>query len=180
MNHKQKLGYTALGALIMLVGIGAGSIVSPPLIAQRAGVFGEIQCTGLTVVDKHGKLAIYLESREEGNRITLINKAGSPAVSLAAHRAHDKYPAFHGVVVYNQAGKNGVTLSSDDLGNTVQIWQRDNVGIILNTYALTGNSVNVYDQKSNIVLTLQAGGVLPNGVFVRDKAGNTVRELRAD
>ena len=42
MNQKQKFGYTVLGALIMLVGIGVGSIVSPPLIAQRDGVFGEL------------------------------------------------------------------------------------------------------------------------------------------
>ncbi len=180
MNHKQKLGYTGLGALIMLVGIGVGSIVSPPLNAQRNGVFGKIQCTGLTVVDKHGKPAIYLESREGGNGITLIDKAGNLAVSLSANRAHDKYLAFHGVNVYNQAGKNGIALTSNDLGNTVQVWYGDNNGIVLDTNALTGNGVGVYDQKSNLVLILRAGGVLPNGVFVRDKAGNIVRELRAD
>lgn len=37
MNYKQKLRYKLLGAVIMLVGIGTGSIISPPLIAQHNG-----------------------------------------------------------------------------------------------------------------------------------------------
>ena len=47
MNNKQKFGYTLLGALIMLIGIGVGAIVSPPLIAQRNAVFDEIVCNQL-------------------------------------------------------------------------------------------------------------------------------------
>ena len=35
MNQKQKCFYTALGAAIMLIGIGVGAIICPPLIAQR-------------------------------------------------------------------------------------------------------------------------------------------------
>ena len=35
MNLKQKCFYTALGAVIMLIGLGIGAIVSPPLIAQN-------------------------------------------------------------------------------------------------------------------------------------------------
>lgn len=52
MNHKQKLGYMALGAGIMLVGLVIGAIVSPPLIAQRNGVFDKIVCREIEVVDK--------------------------------------------------------------------------------------------------------------------------------
>ncbi len=37
MNYKQKLRYKLLGAVIILVGIGTGSIISPPLIAQHNG-----------------------------------------------------------------------------------------------------------------------------------------------
>ena len=57
MNNKQKFGYTLLGALIMLIGIGVGAIVSPPLIAQRDGVFDEIQCRRLKTVDENGNEA---------------------------------------------------------------------------------------------------------------------------
>ena len=34
-----------LGAIIMLIGLTVGAIVSPPLIAQRNGVFDEIECS---------------------------------------------------------------------------------------------------------------------------------------
>ena len=56
MNNGQKFRYMILGAIIMLVGIGVGSIISPPLIAQKAA--GEIVCTKLTVVDETGQPAI--------------------------------------------------------------------------------------------------------------------------
>ena len=41
MNCKQKFGYMVLGAVIMLIGLAVGAIVSPPLIAHGgAGVIG--------------------------------------------------------------------------------------------------------------------------------------------
>jgi hypothetical protein len=76
MNHKQKLGYIVLGAVIMLVGIGIGVVVSPPLIAQRNEVFGEIECTKLTVVDKSWKSAIELATDEDGSHIRINDKTG--------------------------------------------------------------------------------------------------------
>ena len=180
MNHKQKLGYTGLGALIMLVGIGVGSIVSPPLSAQRNGMFSEIQCTGLTVVDRYGRPAIYLDSREDRNGITLINKAGNLAVSLSANRAYGKYPASHGVTVYDQAGKNGVVLTSTPASNTVHVYREDQFGVVLHAETLLGNHVTVQDQKGDTAVELQAAGRGPNGVFILDKAGNTVSGLQAD
>ena len=35
MNSKQKLGYMALGMVIMLVEMAVGLVCSPPLIAER-------------------------------------------------------------------------------------------------------------------------------------------------
>lgn len=54
MNRKQKLGYMVLGAVIMAVGMGLGTVLSPPLIVQRNGVFDEIWCKSLTTVDEKG------------------------------------------------------------------------------------------------------------------------------
>ena len=62
MNTKQKLGYTMLGAVIMLVGMSVGSILSPTLIAQNNGVFDEIQCTKLTVVNELGEERIRIDA----------------------------------------------------------------------------------------------------------------------
>ena len=75
MNHKQKYFYTSLGAVIMLVGILVGSIVSPPLIAQRMDMPGDLKCTSLTVVDRSGAPAIVLRADEAlGTGITTLTK----------------------------------------------------------------------------------------------------------
>ena len=79
MNHKQKLGYTVLGTVTMLIGLGVGAIVSPPLIAQRNGVFDEIECSKLTVVDKTGKPAVLLATSGTGSSVTVFDKSGIPA-----------------------------------------------------------------------------------------------------
>ena len=180
MQNRIKLGYTVLGAVIMLIGLTVGAIVSPPLIAQRNGVFGEVVCTRLTVVDKHGRTAIDLESTEKANSILLIDKADNLAVSLSAIRAYGKYAASHGVAVYDQAGKNAVVLNSTPVSNTVHVYREDKFGVVLHAETLLGNHVTVQDQKGNTVVDLQAAGRAPNGVFVLDKAGNTVSGLRAD
>ena len=65
MNYRQKLGYTVLGAVIMLVGLNVGSILSPSLVAQNNGVFDEIECSVLRVINKNGNPAILLGSVEE-------------------------------------------------------------------------------------------------------------------
>ena len=108
MNHRQKFGYTVLGAVIMLVGIGVGSIVSPPLIAQRDGVFGEIECTKLKVVDKAGKAAISLFADEDQNYVVLYDKARQEwAVALVAGEEHND------VVIYDKAGGIKWSMLSD-------------------------------------------------------------------
>jgi hypothetical protein len=77
MNHKQKCFYTALGAMIMLIGIAIGAIVSPPLIAQRADVLGDLKCTGLTVVNRSGASAIILRADETlGNGVVIHTQSG--------------------------------------------------------------------------------------------------------
>lgn len=110
MNHRQKFGYTVLGAVIMLVGIGVGSIVSPPLIAQRGGVFSEIECTELRVVDKTGKTAVHLSVREDGNGIAVYDTAGQKAITLTAVELGNS------VTVCDKAGKAVVDLIAIEAG----------------------------------------------------------------
>ena len=52
MNFKEKLAYTALGGLLMLV-VGMLFTSISPLTAQK-DVFGHITCSSLTVVDTNG------------------------------------------------------------------------------------------------------------------------------
>ena len=83
MNHKQKLGYTVLGAVIMLVGIGVGAIVTPPLVAQgRDRVFDTIMCNALVVVDEAGTHRIVMGT-EGGAGIEIYNARQEIKVTLA-------------------------------------------------------------------------------------------------
>ena len=95
MNHKQKLGYTLLGAGIMAVGITIGQFVTPNIEAQRNGMFDKITCREIEVVDKDGKKAI-----------ALFNDAD-----------------FSRLIVYNPQGKQGIKLESGGWGNYVIVYE---------------------------------------------------------
>ena len=113
MNYKQKLGYTTLGAAIMLIGMWLSPLISPPVTAQHSGVFDKIQCTSLTVVDKQGKPAVVLNSHEEwGNSVNVANKQGKLAVRLSSHKDEKGV-----VVVYNEQEKPAVGLASNGMHN---------------------------------------------------------------
>ena len=108
MKQKVSIRDMALGAVIMLIGLAVGVIVSPPLIAQRNEVFGEIQCTGLTVVDEAGNKAIDLSTDSEGCSI----------------------------VVYDKEGRRGITLNvGGGLGNEVVICDKDTGAPVIALYA---------------------------------------------
>ena len=73
-----------LGAVIMLIGLAVGAIVSPPLIAHGGagviGVLGEIVCTGLTVIDKNGNKVLLTFHR---NQIIVATKLRNPIYRTA-------------------------------------------------------------------------------------------------
>ena len=139
MNHRQKCFYTVLGAFIMLVGLGVGAILCPPLIAQRTDVLGNLKCTSLTVVDMSGKPAIVLRTDETlGNGFVIHNPAGTPAVLFVADETGNSVtiadklgePAVllhtselaNRVIVRNPAGKDGVRLSAGKVANRVTVY----------------------------------------------------------
>ncbi len=108
MNHKQKLMYMLLGAGIMAIGIIIGQVVTPNIEARSNGVFDEIQCTKLTVVDKAGKDAIVLKPHplSFGNEILIFAPDGKEAIRLSAGRL------VNSIGINNQAGKRQVGLSA--------------------------------------------------------------------
>ena len=70
MSLKQKLGYMALGALILALGIIIGQVIAPDIEAQSNGVFDEITSRSLRIVDKDGKAKVILAAEEEqGNGV---------------------------------------------------------------------------------------------------------------
>ena len=81
MNHKQKLGYTLLGAGIMALGIIIGQWGTPDIEAQSNGVFDEIVCKGLRVIDEEGNKAIDLSTDSEGCSIVVYDKEGRRGIT---------------------------------------------------------------------------------------------------
>ena len=163
MNHKQKCFYTALGAVIMLIGIGVGAIVSPPLIAQRNSVLGEIRCNSLTVVDKSGEPAIVLRADEAlGNGVVLHNPVGTPAVLFVADETGNSIavadqsgePAVllrtselaNRVIVRNPAGKDGVRLSAGKVTNRVTVYNPEETNAVQLYADETTNRVSVHNK----------------------------------
>ena len=76
MNHKQKLGYIGLGAVIMALGIIIGQWVTPDIEAQNNGVFDKITCREIEVIDKDGNEAIRLYTTKHGGDIRMESKDG--------------------------------------------------------------------------------------------------------
>ena len=156
-----------LGAVIMLVGLAVGAIVSPPLIAQRDDVFGDIQCTGLTVVDKQGKRAVALSSSLIGNMVAVYNEQGPWGVALWSHVLGNN------VIVNDKQGDAAVKLVNDeDLGNSVAVLNKQgNEAVALRTDE-HGGIVNVSgkDSGSASMFTIANSGV----VRVKGKDGGGV------
>ena len=107
MNHKQKLGYMALGAGILALGIIIGQFVTPDIKAQSTDLpmdfddielppsnrrFNKITCREIEVVDKDGNKAIVLFTGGvfKGRGIKIYDRKGNPAVVLSSDDLSNK------------------------------------------------------------------------------------------
>lgn len=165
MNHKQKGFYILLGAVIMLVGLGVGAILCPPLVAQRVDVLGDLKCTSLTVVDMSGAPAIALRTDETlGNGVVIYNPAGTPAVLSVADETGNS------VAVADQSGEPAVLLRTSELANRVIVRNplgKDGVRLSAGKVA---NRVTVYNPEEANAVQLYADE-LANRVTVHNKMG---------
>ena len=165
MNHKQRCFYTALGAFIVLVGLGVGALICPPLIAQREDVLGNINCTSLTVVDTSGAPAIVLRTDETlGNGVVIHNPTGTPAVLLVADDTGNS------LAVADKSGEPAVLLRTSDLANRVIVRNPSGKdGVRLSAGKVT-NRVTVYNPEETNAVQLYADEVA-NRVSVHNKVG---------
>ncbi len=125
MKKKVSVRDMVLGAGIMLVGLGIGAIVSPPLIAQRYGVFGEIQCTRLTVVDESGNKAIVLAGGDGGeyeeNHLSIYYPQGEEGIRLGCFE-----PGTSTIQGFNRNRGDGFDLIHYATGtNTLRLWNKE-------------------------------------------------------
>ena len=81
MKYREKLGYIALGGVLMLIGmLGAG--VRLPLGAEDEKVdlnVGQITCTGLTVANEKG-VSVMLIGDKEGGFVHVFGKGGQVSI----------------------------------------------------------------------------------------------------
>ena len=114
MKRKICVRSMGLGAVMMLIGLAVGTIVSPPLVAQRNGVFGDIKCTGLTVVDKQGNVAVALDTDDANGSVLVFGKdGGAAAMNINADGGS--------VAVYNNQGTTCVLVSVNEDGGFVSV-----------------------------------------------------------
>lgn len=167
MNHKQKLGYMALGAGILALGITIGQIITPGIEAQSNGVFDKIQCRQLEVVDKHGNSAIVLGSDDKINGVSIFDSSGEKAIWLFSETNK-----FNVVGVYNSSGTRAISLVSDDrMSNQVSlfgIYGQKAIG--LSSFDEI-NTVEVFNPSAKRAIVL-GSKVQGSAVQVHDKGGN--------
>ena len=107
-----------LGAVIMLIGLAVGAIVSPPLVAQHDGVFDEIQCRRLEVVDENGNSSILLVSNKAGVAVAVLNKQGEIAIGLTSTES------VNAVDVSDKQGEVAIRLASIEELNAVDVFDK--------------------------------------------------------
>ena len=148
MNHKQKLGYMALGAGIMVLGIIIGQAITPDIEAQSNGVFDEITCRKLTVVDRSDTPIVVVDSNEVANSMIIYNKdkAGEPAFILSANKAGN------GAEVFDKAGgRLAFRLSSTEIINSLSIVGKGKGAVFSLTTGQAGSVIAISDTAGNIV-----------------------------
>ena len=149
MNYQQKLGYMALGAGILALGIIIGQVITPNIEAQSNSVFDKITCRELVVTAENGNKAIALVATEEaGNGIIIYNPAEEGTIVLVATEQQSQ------VSISDRVGTKAINLLSD------------------NTTPFEGNSVTIYNQVGGQGVLLYSVKGRGNGVIVADLTGN--------
>lgn len=172
MNHKQKLGYTLLGAGIMAVGITIGQWVTPNIEAQNNSVFDKITCRELEVVDAKGNKAIVLGNDEKGSIIILVDETQEAGIVLGTSKKIGNY-----LRISNPTG-NGIVLgTSKKMGNHLRIsnptGKSGKSAIELTANKDASNSIRINDKAGNIALGMIAldDDMTINGLHIYDKTG---------
>ena len=123
MNHKQKLGYMALGAGILALGIIIGQWGTPDIEAQSNGVFDEITCRSLKVVDETG-VKVSIGVNADGGFIKVDDKDRElqALIGSTEHGGH--------VSVYRGLAP-GATMGMTSHGGIVSVWGKGSAAAVM-------------------------------------------------
>ena len=161
MNHKQKIGYTLLGAFIMLIGMLINNLTSP-VTAQNDR---EITCQKLTFVDETGKPLFYLET---GNGLSIFkadvfNWNTEVSENKEVMRLTCDDILGNELSLLNPEGREGVRLDASRFGNFVAIFNHEGkeaVSLASTNGRRSGvdkNRVRIFNNEGEEAVSLQAG-----------------------
>ena len=145
MNHKQRLGYMALGAGILALGIIIGQFVTPDIEAQSNSVFDIIRCRQLWVVDGNGKIGIIMASSENNDHIILGGQDKGQVV-LSASKTGD----LSKITLSDLKRNPRINLSNTHLWNQIAIRSKEGNRAICLDSLDSNNDITIYDQAGNI------------------------------
>ena len=169
MKFSEKLGYVALGGLLMLAGMLAANLT--PLTAQRDS-FGEITCTGLRVVDSEGKQRVGLMASPEGGLVAACDTNGNPRTMLVGFKGGGK------IFVMGHGREEHVTIGVDENGGQIVVHHKDGKSRVAMWSAKDGGQLVVYgkDGKPRGDIGVNAYG---NGeISTWDRKGNQLATLK--
>lgn len=126
MKYTHKLGYMDLGGFLMLTGMITATLFLPSLVAQQSDsqpasttgddehitTFKTIMCNKIMVVDRTGRLAVFLDAGNGGNA-SLWGKKGTPTITLSTLNNAGR------LYIHDKTGQPVIDLHTTDTGGTV-------------------------------------------------------------
>ena len=112
-ESQAEVGIYGIGCRDFALGIIIGQWGTPDIEAQSNGVFDEIQCKNLIIVDDAGKRAI--ELGQNGNDVLIYDRAGQIRIALGRMGSEEVFTRYgkkvsdgYGMTVYSAKGGRGV------------------------------------------------------------------------
>ena len=169
MKYREKLGYSALGGLLMLVGMLAANLT--PLTAQRDS-FGEITCTGLKVVDSEGNQRVRLTGYPDGGIVAACDSNGNLRTSLVGFEEGGK------IFVMGHGGEERVTIGVDENGGQIVVHHKDGKSRVAMWSAKDGGQLVVYGNDGKPRGDIGVNEYGKGEISTWDRKGNRLATLK--
>ena len=150
--------------VVLLVGIIIGLCVSP-LTAQRHDAFGEIVCTGITIVDENGAELVQLGADKLGGHVHVLGTNGVARVSMFIIDSGGYFGLLDNI------GKAGVALHNNNRGGLVGVQNKEGVFQASLGISQYGGRVDVQNQKGKGSATIGIDEYGDGRVALWDKHG---------
>ena len=178
MNNKQKLGYMAIGAGIMALGIIIGQAITPNIEAQSNGVFDKITCRSIEVLDQNDNRRIHLYALGPMAEISIMNHWNNKerdAISLTSFVAFKPDGPFgndnsNSITISKPSGTSGIELNAQAIVNNVKVLNKTGSLAILLGGAEDDSGITIYDNHQKRAVRMDATQT-ENGVTVFGRAG---------